>query len=150
MKILHYEFQHVCHIKPVRQENGELKQYMPQALYKDRQSASLHKYGSGPFCKFTIARQLQTAGVYVLSVESGIYYVGECIDLSSRFNGGYGNISPRNCFRRGQETNCRLNNLIYRTISAGNSISLHFLQTPGRKSIEFELRRHCNPTWNRI
>jgi hypothetical protein len=50
--------------------------------------------------------------------------VGECANLSARFNTGYGNISPKNCFKGVQETNCRLNNLLYSAIVVGQRISL--------------------------
>jgi hypothetical protein len=62
---------------------------------------------------------------------------------------GYGNISPRNCFKGGQETNCRINNLIYETAKEGVSISLWFLNTQDHKSVEGELLMDKGPDWNR-
>ena len=58
-----------------------------------------------------------------LALDGDLRYVGECANLSARFNVGYGNISPKNCFSGGQETNCRLNNLLYEAVLA---ISLGF------------------------
>jgi hypothetical protein len=45
--------------------------------------------------------------------------------LSARFNAGYGNISPKNCFKGGQETNCRVNNLVHSAALAGERISTY-------------------------
>jgi hypothetical protein len=63
---------------------------------------------------------------------------------------GYGIISPRNCFKGGQETNCRVNNLVYEAASAGLKISLWFLQTGDYKAVESKLRATMEPEWNRI
>jgi hypothetical protein len=38
-------------------------------------------------------------------VDESKEYVGECRDLVKRFNSGYGQISPRNCFVGGRRTN---------------------------------------------
>jgi hypothetical protein len=38
-------------------------------------------------------------GVYILTVNSDPHYVGECVNLSRRFNGDYGNISPKTVLR---------------------------------------------------
>jgi hypothetical protein len=62
---------------------------------------------------------------------------------------GYGNISPRNCFKGGQETNCRLNNLIYFAVSEGRDVNLWFHQTANFKSAELELRAMKAWPWNR-
>jgi hypothetical protein len=77
-------------------------------------------------------------------------YIGECVNLSSRYNAGYGQISPRNCFVGGQETNCRINNLIYGEATHSHKIELWFHQSDHYKSIEAELRKELNPAWNRI
>jgi hypothetical protein len=83
-------------------------------------------------------------------VDEELRYVGECASLSARFNAGYGNISPRNCFKGGQETNCRLNNLIYMAATAGGHISLWFFQTADYESVEAFLRTTLDPAWNQV
>jgi hypothetical protein len=123
---------------------------MPQQRYQNARALPLNRYGSGPFCKFRISNRFQVSGVYVLTVDGAPQYVGECANLSARFNAGYGNISPKNCFKGGQETNCRLNNRLHAALLAGQRISLWFFQTVEYKSIEATLRRTLNPTWNRI
>jgi hypothetical protein len=89
------------------------------------------------------------AGAYVLTVDDNPAYVGECINLSSRYNNGYGNISPRNCYAGGQLTNCRINHLIHNAVNAGQQIKLWFLRTANRKTIEAELINALKPEWNR-
>jgi hypothetical protein len=150
VKILGYEFEHVGEIEPVRSPNGAVGQFMPQARYENARNLPLNKYGAGPFCRFRISNRFQTSGVYALTIDDEIRYVGECANLSARFNMGYGNISPKNCFKGGQETNCRLNNLVYSAAVAGKQISLWFLQTADYKMIEFALRSNLKLTWNRV
>jgi hypothetical protein len=150
MKLGNYEFEHVCDIEPVRETDGTLRQHMPQGRYKNARNLPLNRYGSGPFCKFGIPNRFQVSGVYVLTVDEELRYVGECANLSARFNAGYGNISPKNCFKGGQETNCRLNNLLYAAFLAGQRITLWFFGTADYKSVEAAMRRTLNPTWNRV
>ena len=145
-----YEFEYVCDIAPLRETDGSMRQHMPQERYKNARNLPLNRYGAGPFCKFTIPRRFKVNGVYVLTVDGALMYVGECANFSARFNAGYGNISPKNCFKGGQETNCRLNNLLYMALLADRRISLWFFQTADYKSVEVAMRRNLNPPWNRV
>jgi hypothetical protein len=70
------------------------------------------------------------------------------VHLSNRFNAGYGNISPRNCFKDGQETNCRLNNLILETTQAGKRVSLWLCRTADHKAVERVLFGTLQLAWN--
>jgi hypothetical protein len=89
------------------------------------------------------------AGVYAVTVDDGIVYVGECQNLSERFNArGYGTISPRNCFEDGQPTNCRINALILQGAKQGSRIELWFHQTTERKPVEAEIISRLRPPWN--
>lgn len=114
---------------------------MPQERYKNARNLPLNKYGTGPFCKFKIPGRFQMSGVYVLTVDGAPQYVGECANLSARFNAGYGNISPKNCFKGG---------LLYMALLAGQRMSLWFFQTHDYKSVELMLRGTFRLTWNRI
>ena len=150
MKLADYDFEHVCDIEPTRSPDGTVTQFMPQGRYHNARNLPLNTYAAGPFCKFTISGRFHVSGVYVLTVDTELRYIGECADLSKRFNMGYGNISPKNCFKGGQETNCRLNNLLYTAALVGARISLWFLKTAHYKSVEAQLRRTLNPPWNQI
>jgi hypothetical protein len=77
--------------------------------------------------------------VYALTVADAARYIGECANFSARFNNGYGNISPKNCYKGRQETNCRLNNLVYLATACGEAIRLWFLPTDDYKSVEARL-----------
>jgi hypothetical protein len=150
MKVGDYEFVRVGEIEPMRDADGLIRQYMPQDRYVNPRGLPLNNYGAGPFCKFTIPGRFRMSGVYLLTIDGEIRYVGECANLSSRFNAGYGNISPRNCFKGGQETNCRLNNLVFLAATAGERISLWFFQTAEYKAMEAALRAALRLSWNRI
>jgi|ERR1700675_1650922 len=150
MRIAGYEFEHICAIQPTRDADGSVRRLMPQDRYKNARNLPLNKYGAGPSCKFKIPNSFQASGVYVLTIDDEIRYVGECTNLSARFNAGYGNISPKNCFKGSQETNCRLNNRVYTAAQAGGRISLWFYQTSDYKSVEAALRSALIASWNRV
>jgi hypothetical protein len=150
MRIAGCEFDHVCDIEPARDAGGSVRPFMPQSRYLNARNLPLNRYGVGPFCKFKIANRFRASGVYLLTIDGKVRYAGECANLSARFNAGYGNISPKNCFKGGQETNCRLNNLVYTASRAGACISLWFYQTTDYKLVETLLRSTLNPAWNRV
>jgi hypothetical protein len=110
----------------------------------------LNVHGAGPFCRFAIPAQVRRKGVYVITVEENVVYVGECLDLASRFNTGYGTIQPKNCYERGQSTNCKVNNLVLKEVKSGRYPSLWFTERTGdRKLVEARLLRALRPPWNR-
>jgi hypothetical protein len=144
-----HTFEKVCIIRLERDGAGNVREFTPQAQYRNRKGLPLNPYGHGPFCKFRIPNDQRFAGVYVLTVDQQAIYVGECINLSSRYNKGYGTISPRNCYSGGQLTNCRINNMVYKATKAGQQIELWFCRTDNRKDIESELINTLSPKWNR-
>jgi len=49
-------------------------------------------------------------GVYFYFVGKKLYYIGRCKDsMKQRINSGYGHITPKNCYKDGQTTNCKMN-----------------------------------------
>ena len=145
-----YNFVHVCEIKPKLDSNQQILEFLPQDRYENKKNLKLNKFGAGPFCKFTIDGKYSTkSGVYLISIDNVIQYVGECDDFFKRFGMGYGNISPRNCFEGGQLTNCRINSVILNSIKSNNTVHLHFLDTAERFKIEHELILNFNPPWNK-
>jgi hypothetical protein len=150
MRVAGYEFDCIGEIEPERDAGGGVLQYMPQGRYRNARNLPLNRYGAGPFCRFKIPKSFQASGVYILTINNEVRSVGECLSLAVRFNVGYGNLSPKNCFKGGQETNCRLNNLIYTAAQAKEHVSLWFFQTTDYKSIEAALRSALNPVWNRV
>jgi hypothetical protein len=148
MLISDLPFAFVGPIQPDRDARGNIITFMPQANYVNSENRRLHQYGGGPFCKFRLHTDCGE-GVYAFVVERDVAYVGECEDLASRFNSGYGNISPRNCFEGGQPTNCRVNALVLRHSASGQDITLWFHPTANRKEVEAQLLRAVAPPWNR-
>lgn len=147
-------FEHIGQIVPQRDEAGLLLEFMPQGAYRDAATAKLHAYGSGPFCRFRIARSRREAGLYVLSLDDVPVYAGECLDLSKRYGpNGYGGISPRNCFDGGQPTNCRVNAAILSATKASHRLDLWFAALSSsrdeRLAAETQLIQALHPTWNR-
>lgn len=145
-----YDFHFICDIEPVQNSDGTVETVMPQSRYKNAGSLSLNRYGNGPFCRFRIPNKTKTAGVYAILAAGQVMYIGECKNLAARYNAGYGNISPRNCFVGGQETNCRINNLILTEfVNVGSNITLWFFETDDYKRIEAELLKQPKLPWNR-
>lgn len=145
-EIFHYDFTYICHLAPDKVD-GKVKPFFPQRSYENRQNLPLHQYGAGPFCRFTIPT-VAAEGVYLICVDGVATYVGECENLDNRFNTGYGNISPRNCFVGGQSTNCRINHHIYDAADKSSEIKLYFHDTHARFEVERELIEKLNPAWN--
>ncbi len=143
-------FSYVAKIVPETNTNGSIREYHPQSRFENDGNLALNKYGKGPFCKFKIPRGIDQSGVYALVVNRKVKYVGECRNLSERYNTGYGSISPRNCYRGGQETNCRINNLIFMATASNSDVTLWFHPTKAYKEIELNLRKQLAPEWNRI
>lgn len=149
-------FARVGRIQPECNGNGNVVEYMPQSRYENRDNLPLNRYGHGPFCRFSIAKRREwgQAGVYVLAHGDRPLYVGECKDMRRRWGPmGYGHISPRACFKGGQDTNCRINNLILQGVNISLDLDLWFRLIEGdvldRVSIERELIATLHPPWNR-
>ena len=145
-----FDFGFVGGIEPSRDGSGSIIELYPERLYKNDKKLPLLKDGLGPYCKFSIPNShLNEPGVYILVSNFMILYVGECEDILSRINMGYGNISPRNCFKGGQSTNCRINKAIFSTIKARKEVLLYFAPTENRFHLEFQLIKENKPPWNK-
>ncbi|TAL08980.1 MAG: GIY-YIG nuclease family protein [Porticoccaceae bacterium] len=143
------EFRYVCNLKPELGGDGAVVSLMPLHRYKNARNLPLNAYGVGPFCKFRIPRQFNASGVYALVVGGSVKYIGECINLSSRYNAGYGNISPRNCFKGGQETNCRINALVHAESKRSREVELWFHASSEHKQLEKRLLVIGSYEWNK-
>lgn len=113
--------------------------------YQDERAKkyTLHKYGNQLFCKFKMSEKINKKGIYIFVFDNEVKYLGECINLYSRINNGYGNISPRNCYVGGQMTNCKINGIINTSKNKGIDISLFYHETDikdfERKQLETKL-----------
>lgn len=149
MEIDGTEFRFVCDLKLKVGADGQVASLMPQRRYKNVKNLPLNAYGGGPFCKFRVPGRFNERGVYALVVGGSVKYIGECVSISSRFNSGYGNISPRNCFKDGQETNCRINVLIRAEAIQGRKVELYFHGTSEHKQLEKQLLETGSYEWNK-
>ncbi len=130
-------------------EHGSPLEFEPQGRYKNASTSKLHRYGAGTFCKFKVNGLPVRSGVYVFLVEGIAKYVGKAVRLKERFAMGHGNISPKNCFVGGQQTNCRLNQLILNTAKKGHSIRVLVHECSDQDSFESDLIADLSPDWNR-
>ena len=142
-------FELVGRIEAERDAHGEILEQAPQDRYDNKRNLPLNAHGEGPFCRFRIGSDICAAGVYVILVEGRLMYVGECQNPSRRFGQqGYGRIQPRNCFRGGQVTNCRINHLILEAAKRSQPVELRFCECRDRKAFEKHLLRRLQPSWN--
>jgi hypothetical protein len=147
LQIQGYEFHFVQHLNPALNGNGEIKKYYPQGNYDNTNGLPLSRFGGGAFCKFSIQAE-DWPGVYLWVVDGEIIYIGETVGLRRRFNTGYGNISPRNCYVGGQNTNCKMNKIVLDLYEQGKVISLYFYNTPNYKQVELHLLKKINTKYN--
>lgn len=148
---LTHSFEFVDSVSVERNEAGLVDIKMPQSRYEKSDEQLVHRYGWGPFCKFSVdtSTSVGSEGVYIFTAGYEIKYVGETVDIHNRIQPGYGTISPKNCFEGGQQTNCRINHLIMETVRNGGQVSLWVNETGDRKRREIELIEQCDPPWNK-
>lgn len=91
------------------------------------------------FCQFKLVSDNITnkSGVYIWVLNNKIIYIGEASNLKSRFNSGYGIISPRNIFTGGQSTNCKMNRVVLDHHQ--EKIKIYFYETEEHKDLERKL-----------
>lgn len=135
-----------------RDAGGTIKRFQPQGDYAGRDEVPLSRYGAGSFCSFRVPDGISRPGVYLIVTGDRLAYVGECQNFSQRFKTGYGQISPKNCYKGGQETNCRVNKLILKCAESAWAIDVHFLEAVEPEQ-RFSLETACiaayAPPWNR-
>jgi len=140
-----FPFQEIGQLDPVRNHDGSVR--IERMIANMEKYMDLHAYGDGPFCRFKIP-PIHQAGVYAMTVDGKLNYIGRTLDLATRFNQGYGRISPRNIFKGGQVTNCRINHLIFQAVQEGKVVRLHFLPTEDYVQVESALIADYRPVWN--
>lgn len=150
MKIGEYDFKFVETIEPKTTELGGIWKESPQSRYKNKKELVLHEYGDREFCKFKLHNAKEISGVYawILEGESMPIYIGETNNFKKRFNMGYGTISPRNCYKGGQKTNCKMNKVVLEKYIEGKRIQIYFYATNDYKKVELELLNTINTPYN--
>lgn len=145
---LNTHFTKVTNIVLLKSINGSLIHY-PQLRFNNIKH---YPYLTGVdsstgFCRFKPDLP-KGPGVYLWVVDGDIIYIGEAVDLRSRFNSGYGNISPRNCFKGGQSTNVKMNRVALKLYQEGKTIDIYILQTNKHKEVELYLLNRINTYYN--
>lgn len=145
-----YPFQFIQELEPNRNLLGEIKQYNPQENYNKKATVPLHKYGKGPFCRFSLNSKDYggISGVYLMCDGKDILYIGQTANFQQRFDNGYGNIAPRNCYIGGQNTNCKINKMILNKYIRGERVYLYFFVTPDYDQVEHQLIKVYQPPYN--
>lgn len=129
--------------------DGVTRRFEPQGQYARRHEVELHRYGRGSFCRFSVPDNMHRPGVDFMVVGQRLAYVGRCEDFSRRFNHGYGRISPRNCYVGGQETKCRVNQLILGCADDGQPMKVYFIESDDYVALESSCIAAYDPPWNR-
>ena len=144
-----HTFKRVGQIQPERDHSGKPVEYTPEAIPNDL----LNRYGLGPFCRFSVAQQQnwQIGGVSIVTCNESVRSVGETVNLS-RYWFSRGRIAPAAARKGGQQSNCRINNLILGEAKRGADIVLwfHCVQHDAeRKELKARLIAALSPPWDR-
>lgn len=147
--LMSYKFVFVQNIKPCKNSNSTIKEFYPQSKYKNKNNEQLNKYGYGAFCKFSVNDKYKgKCGVYAYYIDDKLVYIGKCKDFALRFNYGYGNISPKNCYIGGQSTNCKINKIVLESLKDKKDVSIYFYNTDRYDEIEKNLIKYYKPRYN--
>lgn len=124
--------------------------YFPQLNFKNYKKYSLLPgiNAHTEFCKFKLDLP-KTSGVYLWTVDNEIIYIGEAVNLYSRFNSGYGNISPRNCYKGGQSTNIKMNKVVVSYFKKHKTIKIYYFLSKDHKNIEKYLLQNIKTKYNK-
>jgi len=147
MMVCGYEFCYLQDLMPQCNEAGNIIKFYPQNDYHNMMNLPLSNHGEGAFCRFSIKAE-DCPGVYLWVVDEQIIYIGETASLRQRFNMGYCNISPRNCYIGGQSTNCKMNKVVLNLYEQGKIVNLYFYNTTDYKRVELDLLRNINTMYN--
>lgn len=142
-----YKFKYLQSLSLDRNKDGSIKLFYPQSNYDNVRKLPLSKYGGGSFCRFSIDAD-EVPGVYIWVIDNEIIYIGETVNLKSRFNSGYGVIHPRNCYIGGQSTNCKMNKVVLENVLNDKEVKIYFYQTLDYKAVEFYLIKKLKPKYN--
>lgn len=135
-------FSLVTTLEPERDLAGNLREFNP--LDRDGRPLS-----DAPFCRFSFPADLNIAGVYAITQDDRVVYVGKTNNLSRRYGTGeYGHIvvpEPRNS----QVTNRRVNHGILEAAQRGAAVQVWFHETTNRDAAEAAIIEKLDLPWNR-
>lgn len=143
-------FRHAARISPEAGPGGKPLEHMPQPRYHAADSTPLNRHGHGPFCRFSVAGLPAAPGLYAVTVAQELVYVGIAKEsLQERWGPkGYAQIHPRNCFKGGQSTNCKVNHAILLAARKGLAVDLWMQLAEQPRPLEGRLIAKFAPPWN--
>ncbi len=153
-RILEHEFEFLGTAILFRNSENKIIEFDPKGRYVNKRGLPLNRHGNGPFCKFKVGvnKLPPIGGIYALTVDGRLTYIGICENLEVRFGPAqYGNISPKNCYRGGQSTNCKINHNLLVAAKKNSTTSVWFLKlenAEARELIEADIIRKLAPIWN--
>ena len=144
-----HTFKRVQEIQPERDSSGEPVEYRPECI----DDAPLHRYGQGPFCRFSVAqgRSWRTGGVFVITCDDAARSIGETVNLARFWNFRSEITASAVRQKGGQQTHCRINSLILSEAKRRADIVLWFHPVENaavRKELRARLIAALNPPWN--
>lgn len=144
------DFDWIAEVQPDAGADGRPFEYMPQNGYAKAKEKPLNKHGHGPFCRFSIAGLPAHPGLYAVTVDRCLAYVGIASrSLKQRWGfSGYAEIQPVNCYRGGQSTNCKINHEILLAVREGHVVELWIRRDSNPRPLERLLIRKLDPPWN--
>lgn len=143
--LLDCEFGHAALIEPERKPDGTLL----EITHEFPRDVDLNPHGKGPFCRFHVQGLPRTSGIYAVTVEGALAYIGKAENLAERWgSNGHARIYARNCKWDGRSTNCKVNSYILRESRCSRSVDLWIHQVPSPGPVEHGLIRQLNPPWN--
>ena len=147
--LLAQPFVWVARIQPEIRKDGAPWTDMPQKRYANAAQERLNRHGAGPFCRFDVDGLPDTFGIYAVTLNGRLTYVGIANNLKQRWGPqGYGLISPRNCYVGGQSTNCKINHAILQAVQQEQIVDLWIHEMEGPRALEKHLIHELDPPWN--
>lgn len=132
-----------------RDASGLVVSLMPQAPYAKSDVTALNPHGNGPFADLVIPELPAVPGVYAVTVDDDVMYVGIAENLRERWGPrGYSRIHPRNCFVGGQSTNCKVNAALLTALQTGTTCRLWLHVASSPRPLEVALLATLRPRWN--
>lgn len=143
-------FRRAARISPEAGPDGKPVEHDPKERYHAAASTPLNPHGGGPFCRFSVPGLPAAPGVYAVTVERRLTYIGMATRSLRRPWGprGHAQIQPANCFVKGQSTNCKVNHRILLAAQAGQDISLWIHETGTPRPLKERLIAELGPPWN--
>ena len=144
-----HTFERAGDIQPERHRSGEPVECRPESM----SNIPMHRYGQGPFCRFSVAQgqQWRISGVFIITCDDVARSVGETVNLA-RFWYHRGCITPAAVRQQGgQQTHCRINTLILGEAKQGTDIVLWFHSVEdatARKELKARLISALRPPWD--